>query len=160
MATLANIFDRFIGAGSAAGDLAGAVTRETAEAYRLRSLPYEDIFLYVKRIDNSRVVRQTDPTARARDWKMGVGAGLAAVALIGLLLPGAYGLVAGYQLSSLRQEHEQLKTEGALLALEEARYVSAERLEKLAEMQKFVDPTPDRTIYLPKSGDSLALNRR
>ena len=118
------------------------------------------MFLYVKRIDNSRVVRQTDPQARARDWKMGAGAGLAAVLLIGALLPGVYGVVAGDQLNNLSQENTRLKAEGARLALEEASYVSAERLEQLAIQQKFVDPTPERTVYLPKSDESLALNRR
>ncbi|MBC8166022.1 MAG: hypothetical protein H7Y20_09130, partial [Bryobacteraceae bacterium] len=50
-------------------------------------------------------------------------------------------------------------TERARLELEEAKLVSAERLQQLADVQKFVDPASDRTVYLPKTDASLALNR-
>jgi cell division protein FtsL len=105
-------------------------------------------------------VKQADPRARARDWKVIGGAGFAAAALIGLLLPSAYGFMAGYQLSHLQQENQRLVTERAHLELEEAKLASAERLQQLANKQKFSDPGPDRTIYLPKTDTSLALNRR
>ena len=51
--------------------------------------------------------------------------------------------------------------ERARLVVEEARLVSAERLQQLAESQKFVPPTPDRTVYLPKASDNTVaqLNR-
>jgi hypothetical protein len=69
--------------------------------------------------------------------------------------------MAGYQLSSLQQERERLVAEQATLELEEARLISAERLQELARMQDFVDPSPDSTVYLPPKHDkSLALNRR
>lgn len=160
MATLANIFNNFTGARAIADAGDATATGEYCDAYKLRPLPNEDVYFFSKRIDNSRVVRQADPKARARDWKLIGGAGLAAVALIGLLLPSAYGLMAGYQLSQLQQENQRLVTERARLELEEARLVSAERLQELARMQQFVDPAPDRTVYLPKNDSSLALNRR
>ena len=58
----------------------------------------------MKRIDNSRVVR-AGRSAGARDcWKLIGSVVAAAVLLIGVLLPSAYGLLAGYQIQSLRQE--------------------------------------------------------
>jgi cell division protein FtsL len=161
MATLANIFNNFMGAGSVAESAARTATRQVSDMYTLRAVPNEDVYFFTKRIDNSRVLRQADPKARARDWKMVGGAGFAAISLIAMLLPSAYGLMAGYQLSSLKKEQQHLVTERARLNLEEARLISAERLQELARMQDFVDPAPDRTVYLtPKNDKSLALNRR
>ena len=55
---------------------------------------------------------------------------------------------------------QRLVGERSRLELEEAKLVSAERLQQLADMQKFVDPASDRTVYLPRNDSSLALNRR
>jgi hypothetical protein len=158
MATLANIFNNFSGARTVAGEMDVAATRRRCDDFKLRSLPNEDVYFFVKKIDNSRVVKQADPRARARDWKVIGGASFAAAALIGVLLPSAYGLLAGYQLSHLQQEHQRLVTEQSRLELDEAKLVSAERLQELAKMQQFVDPAPNTTVYLPKSDSSLALN--
>jgi hypothetical protein len=160
MATLANIFNQFSGARAVAGTADATVTRARCDDFRLRTLPNEDVYFFVKRIDNSRVVRQADPRARARDWKLIGAASFAAAALVGVLLPSAYGLMAGYQLTHLQKEHERLVSEQSKLEIEEAKLVSAERLQELANMQQFVDPAPDRTVYLPKSDSSLALNQR
>jgi hypothetical protein len=161
MATLANIFNNFIGAGSVVESATRTATRQVSDMYTLRAVPNEDVYFFAKRIDNSRVLRQADPKARARDWKMVGGAGIAAISLIAMLLPGAYGLMAGYQLSSLKKEQQKLVAQRAVLELEEARLISAERLQELARMQEFVDPSPDRIVYLtPKNDKSLALNRR
>jgi len=160
MATLANILNQFIGAGSVAEAAPRSVTRETSEEFKLRSLPNEDVYLFSKRIDNSRVIRQADPGARARDWRFVGGASMAAMALIGMLLPSAYGLMAGYQLSHLQMENQKLQVERARLEVQEARLLSAERLQELAKMQDFIDPAPERTVYLePKNEKSLAQNR-
>lgn len=156
MATLANIFHQFTSAKAIAD--ATAVSQRS-DACRLRALPNEDVYLFTKRIDNSKIVRQPDPRARSRDWKVIGGASVAAASLIAFLLPSAYGYMAGYQLSRLQQENQRLVTERARLELEEARLVSAERLQHLADMQKFVDPAPDRTVYLPRTDNSLAMNR-
>jgi hypothetical protein len=161
MATLANIINSFIGAGSVADAAPRSVTWETSEECKLRALPNEDIYLFTKRIDNSRVIRQADPRARARDWKFVGGASFAAMVLIAMLLPSAYGLMAGYHLSQLQIENQKLQTERARLDVQEARMLSAERLQELAKMQDFIDPAPERTVYLePKNDKSLAMNRR
>ena len=61
----------------------------------LRAFANEDICFFVKRIDNSRVVRQIDPQSRGVCWKTIGTVGAAALLLIGVLLPNAYGLLAG-----------------------------------------------------------------
>ena len=161
MATLANIFNTFIGAGSVTESAARTATRSVGDLYTLRKLPNEDVYFFTKRIDNARVVRQANPRARARDWKLVGGAGFATMALIAMLLPSAYGLIAGYQLSALKQEHQLLVGERARLELEEAGLISVARLQELARLQEFVDPPAERTLYLtPKDDQSLALNRR
>lgn len=154
MATLANLFDRFTATATASDE---EVRREYVDnLFRLRPLPNEDVYFFVKRIDNSRVVREADPRARATSWKFLAGACTAAALLIGTLLPSAYGLLASHQLHSLQVENQRLVTERATLELEEARLLSPGRLEELAKMQKFVDPTPEKVVYLPGKDASFA----
>ena len=160
MATLANIFSRFTDAGALAAAIPETVATEALDAYKLRALPNEDVYFYFKKIDNAKVVREADPTARARSWKFLGVACLTAIGLISTLLPSAYGLMASYQLHNLQVEHHVLVTEQSKLDLEEASLLSPERLQTLAAEQKFVDPTPERVIYLEKTnGASLAMNR-
>ena len=89
MATLANIFNRFSVASAAAGALESGIRTHADESCRLRPLPNEAIYFYVKPINNSRVVRQADPVQRARDRRVVAGGFAAAVLLIGALLPSA-----------------------------------------------------------------------
>ena len=62
MASLATFVNRFVGVGELA-DAPPAVWTRT-ESPRLRPLANEDVYLFVKRIDNSTVVRAIDPAAR------------------------------------------------------------------------------------------------
>ena len=126
---------------------------------RVRSFANEDILFYVKRIDNSRVVRQADPTARGRALKLAGSVFGAAVLLIGVLLPSAYGLLAGYQIQTLRQEGNRLATERASLELEESKLLSPARMEQLAREQQFIDPAPQKVVYLEGPRGSLAMNK-
>jgi hypothetical protein len=151
MATLANIFNRFTEAGSMADAAPQTAQRAMADAYKLRALPNEDVYFFVKRIDNSRVVREADPGSHRRSWTFLAGACASAVFLVGMLLPSAYGLMAGYQLHRLQAENQKLINERATLELEEARLVSPERLQILAK-DKFVEP--------PKSDDLSGSQKR
>ena len=161
MATLANIFDRIIGAESVADAAQPVVRADADQYYKLRALPNEDVYFFVKRIDNSRVVRQADPRAQTRGFRLIGGAVAAAVLLISTLLPSAYGLMAGYKLHNLQQENQRLAIERATLELEEATLVSPERLLEIAKMQRFIDPAPETVVHLtPKNNQSLAFNRR
>jgi hypothetical protein len=158
MATLATIFSRFTSPATDAAAAPAVRQRPAADPFRLRPIPNEDLFFFVKTIDNTRVVREFDPVAPQRCWNM-IGAGSAAAVLfIGLLLPGAYRMLAGYQIEALRLEQQVLMNERASLELQEAKLVSPARLEELARIQEFVDPAPGHVIYLNSQEGSLALN--
>jgi hypothetical protein len=158
MATLATVCSRIFireTARSAAG------VHRAARAVPVRAFANDDIYFFVKRIDNSRVVRQADPQAGGVCWKMIGSVGAAALLLIGVLLPSAYGLLAGYQIQSLRGEAQRLAGEQASLELQEAKLVSPARMEQLARQQQFIDPEPEKVVYLDsKDGSSLALNQK
>src|SRR5450432_1120371 len=154
MATLAIVCSRIF-TGDAVRSTAG--THRAARAVPVRAFANEDICFFVKRIDNSRVVRQADPQAGGVCWKMIGSVGAAALLLIAVLLPSAYGLLAGYQIQSLREESKRLASEQASLELQEAKLVSPEHMEQLARMQQFIDPEPEKVVYLDsKDGSSLA----
>jgi hypothetical protein len=156
MATLATLYNRILGA-KAYESAYSATSRAVEDPYALRVIANEDIYFFVKDINNARVVRESDPRARTNCWKLIGTAGATAVLLIGVLLPSAYGLLAGYQVESLKQEQSHLTAERNSLELEEARLLSPARLEELARNQAFVDPGPHTVVYLDGKG-SIAMN--
>ncbi len=156
MATLAAFFRR---------SDAGAVQRQVAvgrfpeDRYRLRALPCEDVYLFCKKIDNSRVVRQADPVARRKSLRTVAMSLTTAVTLMLLLLPHGLNVIAGYQLSALERERESLEGERKRLQLDEARLLSPTRLHQLAVELQFVDPDPGRVVYANTAPEgALALN--
>src|SRR5690242_12012576 len=117
-------------------------------SYLLRALPNEDIFFHVKRVDNSRVVREPDPRAKAECWSsIGALCAVAAV-LITSLAPGVAGITAGYQIQALKQERQRLLDERRGLQVDEARLLGPERLEELAKAQQMVSPRPEQVVNL------------
>ena len=146
MATLGTIFDRFFTA--RAVEQAVPRTWEDEDPHQLRCFPNEDVYFFVKKIDNSEVVRESDPAARTTCWRVIGSCVAAAVLLIAVFLPSLYGLIAGYQLESLTQERQRLEIERSSLQLEESRLMSPQRLEELARKQQFIDPSPAQVVYL------------
>jgi hypothetical protein len=157
MATLADVWSRMFAQGM---ERAAEAARGGDSSARLRAFANEDILFYVKRIDNSRVVRAADPAARGRCWKLIGSVVGATVLLIGVLLPSAYGLMAGYQIQSLRQEGQRLSTDQASLELREAQLLSPARIQELARQQQFADPEPAKVLYLDGAQNALAMNGR
>ncbi len=161
MATLATVYNRFFsGSMEQAASARPDHVRGTGGVL-LRSFANDDIYFYVKRIDNTRVVREADPEARGTCWKL-IGSVVAAVVLlISVLLPSAYGLLAGYQIQTLRQEGAKLAAERASLELEEAQLLSPARMEELARMQQFIDPPAQKVVYLETSqSGTVAMNKK
>jgi len=151
MATLATALDKLF---ENQNNRAGASLRRGEASAPVRPFANEDIFFHVKQIDNSRVVRAADPQARQDCWKMIGSVVAAAVLLIAVLLPGAYSLLAGYQIQTLRAEAHKLANEQASLELKEAELLSPARMEELARDQQFVDPPPQTVVYLDGQGDA------
>ena len=124
------------------------------DPFQLRSLPFEDVFLHCKKIDNSRLVRQADPQARGACWSA-IGAACAAVLLLAILLaPSVAGTLAGYKLESLRAEERRLLTEQRVLDVQEAGLLRPDRLEKLAKTQNLITPASGQVVHLEPSGES------
>ena len=76
--------------------------------------------------------------------------------LVALLLPALYGMVEGYKIETLRQEKQRLLADRSLLELKEAKLLSSDRLERLALKQRFIDPDPEKIVYLPGKEDNVA----
>lgn len=156
MATLAGFLDRL--AASRIYDQAASPirVREREDPFRIRAVANEDIYFFAKRIDNSQVVRQADPRAGGICWRL-IGTGVSvAVMLVALSLPILLSMVEGYRLEALRQEKQRLLSDRAVLELGEARLLSPERLERLAVRQSFVDPDPQKIVYLSRPDGALA----
>ena len=125
---------------------------------QLRALPMEDIWVFRKNLDNSRVVRANNPDDNLSSLKAIGGAALSMAFLIGLLLPSAYNLMAGYRIHQLRQEKQNLVTENASLETERAQLLSPHELAKKAKKQSF-QPAPERVVLLnPNLDASFAMN--
>ncbi|MGA8029200.1 MAG: cell division protein FtsL [Bryobacteraceae bacterium] len=153
MASLATFVNRFVGIRDLAEAPPAVWTR--TESPRLRPIANEDVYLFVKRIDNSGVIRAADPVARrARSRSVATGF-VAAVLVIAGLAPAAYTTMAGFTLQNLRQEQQKLKQQQAQLDLEEAALLSPDRLERLAKTLNMVEPAPQQLQYL-EGGKSKA----
>ncbi len=160
MATLANIMDRFTAARAVTADTPRMRALDNEDPFVIPRFPNEDVYLYVKRIDNSRVVREADPAARKVCWKMIASSFAFAALVIGLLLPSVDSLMAGYKLEALRGERQRLELDRSALELQETKLLSPARLEELARMQRFVDPAPEAVVYLDSKLDRPILARK
>lgn len=157
MATLATIFDRIF----AARDYDRAAPRVVVDEdpCMLRTFPNEDVYFFVKKIDNSEVVRESDPAAGGVCWRVIGSCVAAAVLLIAVFLPSLYGLVSGYKIEALRQERQRLEIERSSLQLEESKLMSPARLEELARRQQFIDPAPQKVVYLDDKPEGTLARR-
>lgn len=123
----------------------------------LRPIPNEEIYFYRKPIDNTGVVRQSDPQSRVRCWRWVATTAAGTMLLAALLWPSLYAMVAGYQIEELKVRQQRLIAERSELELQEARLLSPERLEEMAREQAFIDPTPAQVVHLgPQPDGSLA----
>ncbi len=130
-----------------------AIPRPQRDPFGLRSLPYEDVFFYCKRIDNSRLVREPDPKAPNACWSaVGVASVILAL-LLGVLAPNVASTLSGYRLESLRSEQRQLLDERRTLELQEAELLSPARLDQLAKDQDMVAPSAGQVVHLERGAD-------
>jgi hypothetical protein len=143
-------------------DSGGARPRILAneDPFEVPAFPNEDVYLYIKHIDNSRILREADPAARQICWRL-IGSSFAFAAIvIALLLPSLNRLMAGYKMEALRQERQHLELDRASLELAETKLLSPARLEQLARMQRFVDPAPEAVVYLESNKSDQILAKK
>lgn len=146
MATLATFVNRFVGVRELA-DAPPAVWTRT-EAPHLRPIANEDVYLFVKRIDNTEVVRAADPVAlRARSRTVATGF-VAAMLVIAGLVPSAYNTMAGFTIQNLKQEQAKLRQEQAKLDVAEAELLNVKRLDKLADKFQMTVPAPTQELMV------------
>ncbi len=158
MATIATVYNRLLRPMAEAAGTAQVADNQ----YALRPIPNEDLYLFVKDFDNGRVVRQADPQASRDCWRIILSGGLAVLLLLGILLPHAMGMIAGYQIQNLRTEQQRLLADRAELDVTEAKLLSPQRINEFAAKQNFVDPAGKQYIvYLPsKSNGSVAMVKK
>jgi hypothetical protein len=122
--------------------------RAQCDPFRLRALPSDDIFFYSKKVDNSRVVRQADPSARGECWSAVGAAGLLLVLGASIIAPHAGSVLAGYKIEALKQERQSLRDQKRDLEVVEAGLLSPGRLNELALARKLTSPAGDQVIHL------------
>jgi len=138
----------------------GRVRSAGDDEFQVRPVPNEDIYFWVRSVDNSRVMPQAEPRATRAAWKS-IAASLAFVgALFLLLLPVAWNVHAGYQIHALELERDKLQNEQALLEQQEAALLSPGRLSELAAMQALVDPGPEELAPLSTASDGTWAKRQ
>jgi hypothetical protein len=140
-------------------DSRAAETRDRAAVNleALRPLPNEDVYFFTKGIDNSRLVRQADPTVSRYCWGLiGRLAALGGLLLL-LALPRLGGYLAGYRLQALQQEQRELLRVREELELEASKLLTPQKLRELADQMKLLDPEPEQVITLDAGArDTLA----
>ena len=129
-------------------DAATRRMRAVRDPFQLRALPHEHLFLYNKRIDNSRLVREADPKGRGACWSA-----IGAACVLGVLLTSAFAptvatTISGYKLEALKIEEHRLVEERRTLDLQQAELLSPARLDQLARQNNLVAPAPGQVSHL------------
>lgn len=153
MTNLAAIYD-WISDRAFGGELAEREGRGAGE-FRVRSLPKEDVLLFVKRIDNTKVLRVVDNKDWAASLGLSGGVPLASLLLILLLLPGGYNLLASRRMEKLREERSQLTNELRQVRIREAKMRNAKQL-KAWEHNQFIDPSATAVVFAPPPDTAFA----
>jgi hypothetical protein len=122
---------------------------------KLRALPREEIFLYVKPIDNSQV----RCVARRSEWMSGAMTAavflLAALCIIAVIVPQTTVMAISHRIETLKEERAQLLNELRELRSEEAKLRSAEQLEQYAG-ERFIAPPAKALVYAPPAKSTVA----
>ena len=135
-----------------------APARAERDIFQLRSLPWEEVYFFCKRIDNARLVREADPKAPSACWSAIGVACLAVISVTGVAAPQVASTLAGYKLEGLRAEQRRLQAERRSLELQEAELLNINRLQQLAKDQNLTPPAPGQVVHLNAKDGSMAMN--
>ena len=122
--------------------------RPVRDPFQLRPLPHEHLFLYNKRIDNSRLVREADPKSKGACWNAIGAASVLAILVASAFAPSVATTIAGYKLEALRIEERRLLDEQRGLELQEAELLSPARLDQIAQKNNLVAPSSAQVFHL------------
>lgn len=134
--------------GNARNDRTRNTWRESTEAYKLRSIPNEDVYFYSKRINNGRLAKPADPVSRRKAAGMMAGAAGFVVITILLGMPRLANLMTGMQIHALEEERRALVAAHDAIELEESRLMDPKRMNEIARQHNLVEPGPQQLIYL------------
>ncbi len=159
MATLPAFFRKNVPAQQAPAKDAMRAARPRAgqDPFALRALPHEDILLFCKKVDNSRLVREADPQARGACWTVIGAASVVLLIATTASAPYAAATLAGYKLESLRTEERRLLDERRGLDLEEAELLSPARLDQIAREKHLVPPANGQVVRLDGKDGAVAM---
>jgi hypothetical protein len=129
-----------------------------ADRYRMRNLPGDNIYLFSKRIDNSRLVREAEPGARTDCWSAIATVTLLAVMLGTAVTPRIGGILSGIQAEKLKTDQQELLTKRRMLEIQEARILSQANLDQFAAKRSLVTPVPGQEQHLQPHDSALAMN--
>jgi hypothetical protein len=154
MKKLAAIFDWLLSGKLAREAVAQADRRRDLRSFGIRALPREDL-LYVKAIDNARVVKVAD----RRDWVASVGMACSVLVasgfLIAMLLPGGYGLLYTRRINKLKEQRDDLVNQVKVLRAQESELLQAPHL-KAWENGQYVDPPAEAVLHLLPADTAVA----
>ena len=122
--------------------------RAERDPFELRSLPHESVYLYCKKIDNSRLVREADPKSRGACWSAIGAAGVLAILLTTAFAPTVGTTIAGYKLEELKIQERQLLEDHRVLDLQQAQLLSPAHLDQLARENNLVEPSSGQVFHL------------
>ena len=123
-----------------------------ADQYKLRALPNDDVYFYVKRIDNSRVVRQADPQAKGQCLSA-IGATCVLAVLAGSVMAPKLGFGSGWLQDPTASPGagDSSRRKARNLEVDEAVLMSPARLDELAQKQKLNRPGFGQVVHLQPS---------
>ncbi len=127
--------------------------RPRRAAIRLASRHSTPDVLFVKRINNSSLVREVDRT-RSRQCYLMLGAAAAAFLFVFVLALQHFECVRyGYQIAHLRTERQALKDWNQKLRLEQASLADPERIDTLARQELGLGPAePGQMVHVQQTG--------
>ena len=130
-----------------------------ADSHALTGIPYDDIYLYCKHIDNSRAVRQHEARSTG-EWSTIGGACIAALMVAVMFgYPRVQSVRDSYKQQDLRKEQAVLKNELRKLDVQHELIVSAARLDTLAKEHNLGRPVAGQVHRLqPTYNRSFASN--
>jgi hypothetical protein len=132
---------------AASADRVGKVRAES-DPFRLRALPNDDVFLYLKMVDNSRIVRAADPRESGHAWSVMSAAAVLLVIGASVVTPKAITILDGYKLEKLKVDNQSLIDRKRELAAREASLLSPERLNEAAKAQRLTSPASSQIFHL------------